>query len=83
MAYNSHNIHTHQVWKDKCIFEMIGENRYITVLQVVGENIQVIESDLTGRHATYSLPKTLPAHQILRDFLLVAVSSDISEEVPQ
>lgn len=71
MAYNPHNIQTHQVWKDRRIFEMIGEGRYIVVLQVVGENIQVIESDLIGRPAPYSLPKTLPAQQILRDFELV------------
>jgi hypothetical protein len=83
MAYTSHNIQTHQVWKDKCIFEMIGENRYITVLQVVGENIQVIESDLAGRPAEYALPKTLPAPQILRDFTIVKAMSSVEDEVSE
>lgn len=77
MAYNPHNIGTHQVWKDR--LDWSREERYIVVLQVVGDSIQVIESDHTGRPASYSLPKTLPAQQILRDFELVKDLMEFSE----
>lgn len=83
MAYNSHNIQTQQVWKDKFIFETYGESRYIIVLQVVGDNIQVVESSAVGRPAEYALPKTLPAKQILRDFTLMKAMSLVEDEVSE
>lgn len=80
MAYNPHNIQIQNVYKDKYFGRQYGEERYITVLQVVGDNIQVIESDVTGHPASYSLPKTLPAKQILDGFQLVAEMSRFNEE---
>ena len=73
-------IRLQQIWKDRDLHYTYGMNRYILILQVAHDNIQVIESSLYGIPAAYALPKTLPAFQLHKEFEMVSEPQVIDQD---
>ena len=72
-------IRIHQIWKDVDLIHKYGVSRYVLILQIVGEDIQVIECSQYGRPSFYVLPKTLTAFQLRKEFQMEQEDAFVAE----